>query len=141
MGYRTDMCLCETKYQGGGCIAPYWGSAHLPQKISRDMGYRSDSIAVSHDGATKAPESPKSAPQSVKRVQKRSFGLFGLPQMGFKRWGFKQIGGYLRKKAFCLRFLDFPGALRTLRKRAKKAEKGRKRPILADFREGQPDTP
>ena len=29
---------------------------------------------------------------------------------GFKRWGFKQIRGYLRKKAFFLRFLDFPGA-------------------------------
>ena len=26
-------------------------------------------------------------------------------------------------------------------KRAKKAEKGRKRPISADFREGRPDTP
>ena len=51
---------------------------------------------------------------------------------GFKRWGFKQIRGYLRKKAFFLCFLDFPGALRTLRKRAKKAEKdenGRFRPI------------
>ena len=37
--------------------------------------------------------------------------------------------GYLRKKAFFLRFLDFPGAHQALRKRAKKAEKGRKRPI------------
>ena len=52
---------------------------------------------------------------------------------GFKRWGFKEIRGYLRKKAFFLRFLDFPGALRTLRKRAKKAEKGRKRPISGRF--------
>ena len=60
---------------------------------------------------------------------------------GFKRWGLKEIRGYLRKKAFFLRFLDFPGALRTLRKRAKKAEKGRKGPISADFREGRPDTP
>ena len=60
---------------------------------------------------------------------------------GFKRWGFKEIRGYLRKKAFFLRFLDFPGALRTLRKRVKKAEKGRKRPISADFLEGRPDTP
>ena len=48
--------------------------------------------------------------------------------------GFKQIRRYLRKKAFVLRFLDFPGAPRTLRKRAKRAEKGRKRPISADFR-------
>ena len=60
MGYRTSiaryaakwgialMCLCETKYQGGG-IAPFWGSADLSGKVSRDMGYRSDSIAVSRD--------------------------------------------------------------------------------------------
>ena len=49
---------------------------------------------------------------------------------GFKRWGFKQIWGYLRKRAFFLRFLDFSGALRILRKRAKKAEKRAKK---ADF--------
>ena len=67
---------------------------------------------------------------------------FGVPHSwGFKRWGFKEIRGYLRKKAFFLRFLDFPGALQALRKRAKKPEKGRKRPISADFREGRPDTP
>ena len=59
-GYRTiiaryvakwgiaQMCLCESKYQGGG-IAPFRGSANLPEKLSRDMGYRSDSIAVSRD--------------------------------------------------------------------------------------------
>ena len=59
VGYRTiitryvakwgiaQMCLRETKYEGG-CIAPFWGSA-LPEKVSRDMGYRSDSIAVSRD--------------------------------------------------------------------------------------------
>ena len=38
--------------------------------------------------------------------------------------GFKQIRGYLGKKAIFLRFLDFRGALQALRKRAKKAEKG-----------------
>ena len=42
------MCLSETKYRGGG-IAPFWGSANLPEKVSRDMGYRSDSIAISRD--------------------------------------------------------------------------------------------
>ena len=60
---------------------------------------------------------------------------------GFKRWGFKQIGGNQRKKAFFLRFLEFPGAVRALRKRAEKAEKGRKRLISADFQEGRGDTP
>ena len=60
VGYRTilaryvakwgiaQMCLCETKYHRG-YIAPFWGSANLPEKASRDMGYRSDSIAVSRD--------------------------------------------------------------------------------------------
>ena len=49
---------------------------------------------------------------------------------GFKRWGLKQIRGYLRKKAFFLRYPRiFPGAIRTLRKRAKKAGKGRFWPI------------
>ena len=60
VGYRTiiaryvaewgiaQMCLCEAKYQGGG-IAPFWGATGLPEKVSRDIGYRSDSIAVSRD--------------------------------------------------------------------------------------------
>ena len=64
----------------------------------------------------------------------------GCRKWGFKRQGFKQICGYLRKKAFFLRYLDCAGALRTLRKRARRAEKGRKRPISADFQEGRPDT-
>ena len=32
-----------------GGIAPVWGSADLPWKVSRDTGYRSDSIAISRD--------------------------------------------------------------------------------------------
>ena len=44
------------------------------------------------------------------------------------------------KGPFSLRFLDFRGALRTLRTKAKKAEKGQKRPIVAaDSQEGRPD--
>ena len=39
----------------------------------------------------------------------------GCRKWGFNRWGFKQIRGYLRKKAFFLRFLDFQGALRAFR--------------------------
>ena len=58
---------------------------------------------------------------------------FGVPQMGgFKRWGLKQIWGYLRKKAFFPACSGFPKSFQTLRKRAKKAEKGEKgrfRPI------------
>ena len=48
---------------------------------------------------------------------------------GSRHGGFKQIWGYRTKKAFFLRFLDFPGAPRALRRRAKKPEKGRFRPI------------
>ena len=43
------MCLCETKCQGAG-IAPFRGAAaNLPEEVSRDMGYRSDSIAISRN--------------------------------------------------------------------------------------------
>ena len=54
VGYRTffiaqyvakwgiaQMCLCELSTKGG--IAPFGGSAKLFSKVSRDMGYRSDS--------------------------------------------------------------------------------------------------
>ena len=44
---------------------------------------------------------------------------------GFRDGEFRQIR-YLRTKAFCLLFLDFPGAVRSNATRAKKAEKGRK---------------
>ena len=59
MGYRiliaryiakwgiAQMCLCELSAKGG--ITQFWGSAELPEKVSRDTGYRSDSIAVSRD--------------------------------------------------------------------------------------------
>ena len=60
MGYRTistryvakwgiaQMCLCESNHQGEG-ITLFLGSAKLPLKVSRDMGYRSDSIAASRN--------------------------------------------------------------------------------------------
>ena len=47
MGYRTDVPMWNEVPRGG--IAPFWGNANLPEKVSRDMGYRSDSIAVSRD--------------------------------------------------------------------------------------------
>ena len=59
-GYRTiiaryvakwgiaQMCLCETKYQGG--VSHHFGGVLTsPKEVSRDMGYRSDSIAVLRD--------------------------------------------------------------------------------------------
>ena len=48
------MCLCETKKQAGR-IAPSWGSADLLDKVSRDMGNRSNSIEIScHMGPLRA---------------------------------------------------------------------------------------
>ena len=44
----AQMCVCKTKYQEGG-ISPILGSANLPHTVSRDVGYRSDSIAILHD--------------------------------------------------------------------------------------------
>ena len=43
------MCLCEfqTKYQGVG-VSHHFGGVRTT-KESRDMGYRSDSIAISRD--------------------------------------------------------------------------------------------
>ena len=44
----AQMCLYKTTNSGGG-IAPFWGSANRPDKVSRDMGHHSDSIAISCD--------------------------------------------------------------------------------------------
>ena len=45
MGYRTDARVWNSVLRGA--IAPFWGSADLPQKVSRDAEYRSNSIAIS----------------------------------------------------------------------------------------------
>ena len=74
VGYRTiiaryvakwgiaQMCLCETKYQGG--VSHHFGGVLTsPKEVSRDMGYRSDSIAVSRDmGPLSAPHLWGAAP-------------------------------------------------------------------------------
>ena len=44
----SHRCACVKLSTKGG-IAPLWGSAKFPEKVSRDMGYRSDSIAISRD--------------------------------------------------------------------------------------------
>ena len=44
----SHRCVCVSEVLRGG-IAPSWGAANLPEKVSRDMGYRSDGIAISRD--------------------------------------------------------------------------------------------
>ena len=41
-------CLYKTRHKAGG-IAPCWGIAGMAEKVLRDSGYRSDTIAISHD--------------------------------------------------------------------------------------------
>ena len=79
LGYRTiiaryaakwgiaQMCLCETKYQEG-----YRTISNLPENVSRDMGYRRDSIAISRDmRATKiTAEAQNPIPNSDKNAIK-----------------------------------------------------------------------
>ena len=45
VGYRTIIARYVAKWG----LAPFWGSASVPSKVSRDMGYRSNSIAISRD--------------------------------------------------------------------------------------------
>ena len=47
MGYRTGMSVQNEAPRGG--IASCWGIAGMAEKVSRDRGYRSDTIAISRD--------------------------------------------------------------------------------------------
>ena len=55
----SHRCACVKVSTKGGGIAPFWGSANLAKKVSRDTGYRSDSVAKSRDmGPLRAQKSP-----------------------------------------------------------------------------------
>ena len=48
----SHRCACVKPSPRGGGVAPFWGSATLPEKAlreQRDMGYRSDSAVVSRE--------------------------------------------------------------------------------------------
>ena len=47
MGYRTVMSVKNKAPSGGS--APCWGTTGMAEKVSRDRGYRSDTIAISCD--------------------------------------------------------------------------------------------
>ena len=47
MGYRL-ICLCKTRHQGRGYHS-LWGIAGMAEKVSRDGGHRSNTIAISRD--------------------------------------------------------------------------------------------
>ena len=48
-GTVLHTCVCVKPSTKRAGIAPFWGSSNLPEKVLRDMGYRSDSIAISRD--------------------------------------------------------------------------------------------
>ena len=73
------MCLCETKCQGGGYRTILGRAQTCPEKVSRDMGYRSDSIAVSRD---MGPLSLRVRSNSLKRF----LGHCGRQEMGRQMW-------------------------------------------------------
>ena len=50
----SHRCACVKLSTKGG-VAPFWGSANLPERVSRDMGHRSDSIAISRDMGPLSP--------------------------------------------------------------------------------------
>ena len=74
------MCVCETKYQGGG-IAPFLGAANLPEKVSCDTGYRSDSIALSRDmgppSLTEEQHGPENATHQTINADSQERCVFG----------------------------------------------------------------
>ena len=89
LGYRTSIaryvakwgialiCLCKKKAPKGG-IAPCWGIAGMAEEVSRDRGYRSDSIAVSRDMGPLRPKSegPKGGRRKGGRGRKLSHFSF-----------------------------------------------------------------
>ena len=47
-GIIAETCLVQIKVPRR-VTAPFWETANLPEKVSRDTGYRSDSIALSRN--------------------------------------------------------------------------------------------
>ena len=85
MGYRASiaryvakrgiaqMCLCETKYQRG--VSHRFGGVLISLKVSRDMGYRSDSIAISRDMGPLSENQLQAQNQEIIDTKKRLFSL------------------------------------------------------------------
>ena len=45
----SHRCACVKLGAKGGGSHHFGGAANLPEEVSRDLGYYSDSIAISHD--------------------------------------------------------------------------------------------
>ena len=90
----SHRCACVKLGTKGG-IAPFWGNANFPLKVSRDMGYRSDSIAVSRD--TGPLSKPRNMPKfsvgvSVGAPQSPSPSYEGFPSTNFPHMSATKTG-------------------------------------------------
>ena len=91
-----------------------------PCAFGCDLVYSGITKSLGKKGKThkKARKSKKIREKKIRELECRKWG--------FKRWGFKQFRGHnIIMRAFFLRFPDFSGAVRALRKRVKKANFGR----------------
>ena len=111
MGYRTDMSVYNKAPRRG--IAPCWGIAGTAEKVSRDRGYRSDTIAVSRDMGPLSSQKPpfgnpwKRGPRTARIPAARSLGV---PKPGCFKPGCLQVW---RGGALLHPFVPFCALLRT----------------------------
>ena len=68
-----------------GVIAPFWGSANPLKEVSRDIGYRGDSIAISCDMG------PLSLTCDCLQLESSLSGDGGGPAFACMLWGFRAL--------------------------------------------------
>ena len=71
-GDRTDVPVKLSAKAGG--IAPFWGGANLPGKLSSDiMGYRSNSLTISRDTGPLSHQLITLQPESIAKLILKTF--------------------------------------------------------------------
>ena len=79
--------------------------------------------------------------ESAWRAIKIGVSIWSAANGGLRDGGLRKSEDIWGKRPFSSDILDFPGVVQALWKMAKKAEKGEKRPISADFQDGRPGHP
>ena len=78
------------KLSAEGGIAPFWGHGNLPEKVSRDMGYRSDSIAISLDMRPLSPLAVRR--RTIVRTKRRWLSLMSREGLANSASCFQKLG-------------------------------------------------
>ena len=68
-------CACVKLKCPRGGLAPFWGAANLPYKVSRDMGYRSDSVAISRDMGPLRSKNIQFGPQTFQALKSPKYPI------------------------------------------------------------------